>query len=127
MNVEARASTPSFAARNKLDLDHAFGPKRDHDFAVRSLRRGWHEDPGALLQGCLDLGSPHDLRKVRRADLFFTFGDENEVHRELAVRTPDCVKRGDEGSLRPFLIYRASTHHDFPEGFVDQGSVPRRR
>src|ERR1700675_447029 len=69
-----------------------------------------------------------DLRKMRGADFFFTFGDKNKIYRELAVCGANGVKSGEEGGFGAFLVYGAAADQNFAEaGLVDDCSVPRRR
>src|SRR5258708_26170694 len=70
----------------------------------------------------------HDLMEVRRADLFFAFGDEDEVDGELAACAANGMERREERSFGTFLVYGAAADDYFAEtGLVDERGVPRRR
>ena len=93
-----------------------------------SLRGDGHEYAGAFAKRGLHFGPPHDLRKMRRADLLFAFGHENKIHGQLSASAADGVQRGEERRFRPFLVDGAAPDEDFADaGLVDERGVQRRR
>ena len=74
------------------------------------------------------LGPAYDLRKVRRADLFFSFGHQHKIDRHFAPRAPNRVQSRQESGFGTFLIDRPASHDNLADpGLVHQRSVPRRR
>ena len=123
MDVLAWSATPPLAARHQLAFDHALGAQGDGDAAVRPLRRGRHEDPHRLFQRGLHLGPSYHLREVRRANLLFAFGHEDEIQRGFAAGPADRVQRGEEGRFGAFLVHGAAPDDHLAEG----GPVHERR
>ena len=128
VDVLLGAPPPSLAARNQLQLDDPLGTERHRHRAARVLRRRGHEDARAALEGGRDLGAPHDLPEVRRADLFLPLRHEDEVDRALPARAVDGMESGQERGLRTFLVHRAAADQDLAEaGLVDERRRPGRR
>ena len=128
MHVLAGTAAPLLAAGDELQLDDPLGAERHGHAAVRVLLGRRHENATAAFEGGGDFGSLHHLAKVRRADLLFSFGDQDEIDRRLLPRSPDGVQGGQKGGLRPLLVHRAAAHHDLAEpGLVHDRGVPRRR
>ena len=76
----------------------------------------------------LHLGTPDDLREVRRADLLLALRDEHQVDRELAPRALVGVQRREERRLGALLVDRPAAHDDLAElRLVDQRALERRR
>ena len=128
VNVLRRTASPFFAARYQFELDHAFRAEVHGDDAVEILRRRRHEDADAFLQRRQHLGSPNELRNVRRTDFLFAFGDQHQVHRHLLAGAANRMQRGEERRFRSFLIHRAATDDHFAQRrFVDDSRFGRRR
>src|SRR5712691_787208 len=127
MNILARATAPAFAAGSQLQLDNAFRAEEHGDFAVEALRSIGHEYAAALLQGCRHFRLAHDLREVRRANLFLAFRDEHEVYGKFLAGAANGVERREQRGFWPFLIYRAASHNDLSKaGPIDEGRFERR-
>ena len=64
---------------------------------------------------------------MRRADFFFAFGDEDQIHRELLAHAPDGMKRRQEGGLRALLVDCSPADDHFSQfGLIDQGGLEGR-
>ena len=86
-----------------------------------------NEDALGLLERGEDIGSLHDLVKVRRADFFLAFGDQHEVDRELHLGRTHRMKRGEHGRLGSLLIDCAAADDGSAEsGLVDDPPFERR-
>ena len=73
-------------------------------------------------------GRLDDLSEVRRADFFLAFGDENQIHGQLAAGGFEGVQRGEPGGFGSFLIDGSAADQNFSEaGLVDQRGFKRRR
>src|SRR4051794_3079946 len=128
MNVLPWTSSPTFATAGKFEFDDTFCAEAQRDHAIEILRRRRHKHTFAFAQGPLHLWLTHDLREVRRADFFFTLGNEEEINWKFATRSADCMQCCQNGRLRTFLIYCPATDKDFAEsGFVDECALPRGR
>src|SRR5580704_13153788 len=63
-----------------------------------------------------------------RADLLFTFADENKVDGELLPCRLEGMKRTEKGSFRAFLVDGAATNAGFAQtSLFDETSFERRR
>ena len=63
-----------------------------------------------------------------RADFFFAFGDENEIHGKLLPRAANRVKRGEKSGFRALLVHGAPAHHDFAKpGLIHERGFERWR
>src|SRR5438309_10980890 len=70
----------------------------------------------------------HDLREMRRTNLFLALGDEHQIHWQLTAAISKCVQGDEKRCLRSFLVYSAATHYYRSNPwFVDERSLPRRR
>ena len=128
VNVLCRTASPLFAARDKLELDHALRAEVHRDDPVEVLCRKRHEYADTLLERRKHLGTPNELRDVRRTDLLFAFGDHHQVYRHLLSRAANRVQGREECCFRSLLIHRAATDHHFPEWrFVHDSRFGRRR
>src|SRR6266481_1927832 len=110
MNVLAWAASPLFPGRYEFEFDDTFGAKAHRNDTVQPLAGGGHEDPRTTRESCLDFRAMHDLRKVRRADLFFAFRDQHQVDRHLSARATDGVERGEHGCLGSLLVNGAAAN-----------------
>src|SRR3954454_20482860 len=73
-------------------------------------------------------GAAHDLREVRRTDLFLTFCNKYDVHGRFSPGALEGVQGGEKCSLRTFRVYIPASDQDLAKsGLVDQSSIPRRR
>ena len=99
---------PSVRARDQLKLDDTLGAERDGHFAVEPLGRRGHEDPDTAPEGSLHLRPPHDLREMRRTDLFFSFSHEHKVYGELPAHAANGVECGEECRFRTLLVHGAT-------------------
>ena len=79
MHVLARAAAPALAAGGQFAFDDALGAERHGHLAIEALGRLRHENSNTFLERGHHFGLVNDLRKMRRADFFFAFGDESEV------------------------------------------------
>src|SRR5262249_10260479 len=96
------------------------------DVACRSLAVHWDDDADAFLQAGENVRALHHVVEMRRTDLFFTFADEDEVHRQFATRFAHRIERGEEGCFRTLLVGRAAADADFAKaGLVDQAAFER--
>src|SRR5262249_24761536 len=68
VNILCWTASPLFAARYKLELDHALRTEVHCDDAIKILCCVWHEYADTLLQRVEYLRSPNQLRNVRRTD-----------------------------------------------------------
>src|SRR5579863_5093098 len=128
MNVFARPAAPALATGNQFELDDAFRAEKYTDLAVETLRGEWHEYAAALFQGSQHFGPVDDLGEVRRADLFFAFGDKHEIDGQLAAGPANGVKRREKSRFRAFLIHRTAADEHFAETRpVNYRGVPRGR
>jgi hypothetical protein len=73
-----------------------------------------HKHANAFLQRRLHLGSPNELRNVRRTDLLFAFGDQHQIDRHLLASAANCMQRCEECCFWSFLIHCAATDHHIP-------------
>ena len=120
--------SPAFAARNQFEFHNALSAELDGDAAIKILRRTGNEDAVRFLQCGNHFWTAHDLREMRRPDLFFAFGDQNEVDGKFLSGATDGVQRSQECRFRALLVDGAAPDHDFAEsGLVDECSVERRR
>ena len=128
VNVLCRTASPLFAARHQLKLDNAFRAQVHRDDSVQVLCRKRHEYADTLLERRKHLGTPNELRDVRRTDLLFAFGHQHQVYRHLLSRAANCVQGREKRRFRSFLVHRAATDHHFPEWrFVHDSRFGRRR
>src|SRR5579864_4703486 len=109
------ASAPSRATRNQFEFDDAFGAEGYGHVAAWTLGRERHENGCALFQGRRYLGLAHDLGKMWRANFFFAFSHEHEVHGYFLPGSTHGVQRGQERGFRSFLIYGAPADKHFAE------------
>src|SRR5216117_208557 len=125
VDVALGPAAPTFAARDELQLDHALGAEGDDHLAVEFLRGRGHEDPHRVPERGEHLRPADDLGEVRRADLFFTFGHEHQVDRELPTRAADRVQCGQERRLGALLVHGASAdQHGAHVGLLHQRGGP---
>jgi hypothetical protein len=61
-----------------------------------------------VLRSAADLRPANELRDVRRADLLFAFGDENEIDRQLFPSSLDGVKCRQHRGFGPLLVHRSA-------------------
>ena len=128
VDVVLGPASPLFAGGNQFQFDHAFGAEIDLDVAVGFLSCRRHEDAHGFLQRRHDFGISHNLGKVRRANLFFAFADQHEVHRRFLSRGFERAQRAEKGSLGTLLIHGTATHADLAQPlFIDDLSFQRRR
>ena len=104
VNVTLGTAAPALAARDQFRLDHALGAEIHRDFAIQALRWKRHEHALAIVERGQHFRPVHDLREVRRSNLFFAFRHEYQVDGQLASRAADRVQRGQESGLRTFLV-----------------------
>src|SRR5206468_303218 len=96
--------------------------------SVEVLRRERHEYADTLLERRKHLGTPNELRDMRRTDLLFAFRDHYEIDRQFLSRAANCVQRRNERCFRSFLVHRATTNHHFSKWrFVHDSRFGRRR
>jgi len=121
VQIFLRTAAPFFAAGNHFEFDDTFCAEKHRDHAVELLRGVRHVDAGTFFQSGSDLGFVDDLRKMRRADFFFAFSDEDDVNGELL---PCCFDRDQSGEQRrfgTFLVDGAAADDNLAHaGFVDQ-------
>src|SRR4029453_3888434 len=128
VNVLRRTASPLFAARDKLEFDNAFRAQVHRNDPVEVLRRKRHEYADTLLERRKHLGTPNELRDVRRTDLLFAFGHQHQVYRHLLSRTANRVQSSEERRFRSLLVHRATSNHDFSKWrFVHNPRFGRRR
>jgi len=128
VDVALWPAAPALAARDELDLDHAFGTEGHDHLAVELLRGGGHEDADRVAERGEHLRSAHDLGEMGRADFLLTLGHEHQVHGEFPARAADGVECGEERRLGALLVHGATTdQHGSHTGPLDERRGPRRR
>src|SRR5207245_2475985 len=128
VDVAARSATPALAACHELELDCALGTERDGHFTVEPLGRRGHEDPDTAPEGSLHLRPAHDLREMRRTDLFLSFSHEHKVYGELPAHAANGVERGEECRFRTLLVHGTAPYERLSEPrLFNQRGFPGRR
>src|ERR1700733_14455199 len=85
MNVAPWPSAPTLSARNEFKLDDALRAQRHRHCAIEILLRRRHEDSHARPQRSHYFRPAHDLRKMRRPNLFLALGHQHKVHGHLTT------------------------------------------
>src|SRR5260370_12038142 len=128
VDVFARAASPALATGDQLKFNYALGAESHSDFAIEILFRRGHENPAAALERGQHLGPAHDLGKMWRADLFFAFRHQHQLHRELTSPAANRMDIGEKCGFRTLLIDRAPAADYFSQtGLFPQCRIPRRR
>ena len=142
MHIASRTASPLFSARHQFQLDHTLRAQvrchrsihvlrhvlRQQDLRLHVLRRERHRHAHAFPQRFQDLRSAHHLRKMWRANFFFTFRNKNQIHRRLFPGSSNRMQGRQKCFLRSLLIHRATAHHHFAQPrFLDQRRFEWRR
>src|SRR5688572_8392601 len=120
MNIFFRTASPFLSGGNQLQFNNTFGAKRNGQGTIGILLCGRHENAHAPFQRGHHLRMLNDLMKIRRANLFFSFGNKNEVYRWLLSSTFERVECCEQSGFRSLLVDRSATDQNLTElGLVD--------